>query len=36
MILQNIAIVGYAIVLPLAAALVGRVFRATPVHGSAA
>jgi hypothetical protein len=36
MILQSIAIVGYAIVLPLAAALVGRVFRATPVHGSVA
>jgi hypothetical protein len=33
MILQNIAVVGYAIVLPFAAALVARVFRATPVHG---
>jgi hypothetical protein len=36
MILQNIAVAGYAIVLPLAAALVARVFRATPAHGSAA
>jgi hypothetical protein len=36
MILQSIAVVGYALVLPFAAALVGRVFRATPVHGSAA
>jgi hypothetical protein len=36
MILQNIAVVGYAIVLPLAAALVARVFRATPVHGRGA
>ncbi|MEA2724106.1 MAG: hypothetical protein QOH59_1877 [Gemmatimonadales bacterium] len=36
MIFQNIAVVGYAIALPLAAALLVRVFRATPVYGSAA
>jgi uncharacterized membrane protein len=36
MIWQNIAVIGYAIVLPIAAALVARVFHATPPHGSAA
>lgn len=36
MILQDIAVVGYALALPFAAALVGRVFRATPVQGSVA
>ena len=32
MFLQNIAVVGYAIVLPFAAALVASVFRRTPAH----
>jgi hypothetical protein len=36
MIFQSIAVVGYAIALPLAAALLVRVFRASPVYGSAA
>jgi hypothetical protein len=36
MFLQNIAVVGYAIVLPFAAALVANVFRGTPAHRNAA
>ena len=36
MIWQNIAVIGYAIGLPIAAAMLARVFSATPSHSSAA
>lgn len=36
MIWQNVAVLGYAILLPIAAVLVGRVFMSTPPHGSIA
>lgn len=36
MIWQNVAVLGYAILLPIAAVLVARVFQSTPPHGSIA
>ena len=36
MIWQNVAVLGYAILLPIAAVLVARVFLSTPPHGSIA